>query len=249
MKNFLLFGFVFAWTISFAQVGIGTNNPSTKATLDVRSQINDLGNYLGLMLPRIPDDVTKESINPTADDEGLLVYVEFTENLEIWNGKYWEKIRKLGIPGNTYDLFISEYVCGEGSNRAIEIANFTGISKDLSEYQLLIGNGKTSEFTSINLSGTLNNEDVFLIADSNASEITNANATTTFTFDGDDAVILQTSGGADVDIMGMREVDWPYGKNIVLRKKPGFGPSLICDLNHFYHLTPDAYDDLGFHEF
>lgn len=248
MKQILSLFFIFCVAVSFAQVGIGTDAPSAKAALDVRSQIDGTGSHYGFMPPRVPDDAAKLSIAPTADDEGLLVFVMSTGQLEIWNGKNWEKIRQSGAPFPASDLFISEYVCGTGNNKAIEIANFTGTTKNLSNYRLAIGNGKTSTFTHITLSGTLDNGEVFVIANTGASGIT-SNMTTTLGYDGDDAVVLQTLGGADIDIMGMKQLDWPFGKNITLRKKPGFGPTLICDLNNFYFLAADTFGGLGTHKF
>lgn len=249
MKKILSLVFTSCVAASFAQVGIGTDSPSAKAALDVRSQIDGAGDYFGFMPPRVPDDAAKLSIVPSANDEGLIVFVESTGNLEIWNGKSWEKIRQSGAPGTASDLFISEYVCDSGSNRAIEIANFTGTPKNLSNYKILIGDGKTSSFTTITLSGTVNNGEVYVIKNTGATGITTANMTTSLNFDGDDAVVLQTSGGADIDIMGMKQLDWPFGRNIVLRKKPGFGPSLICDLNNFYHLAPNTFGGLGSHKY
>lgn len=249
MKNFTYtFIFLLGIASSFAQVGIGTDNPSPKAALDVRSQIDGTGDYYGFMPPRVPDDAAKLSINPAKEDEGLMVFVESTGNLEIWNGVSWERIRKSGAPGNASDLFISEYVCGTGSEKAIEIANFTGSSKNLANYQLRIGNGKTSSFTTIALSGTLNDGEVWVITDTGATNIS-GNQSVALPFDGDDAVILQTSAGADIDIIGMKQLDWPFGINKTLRRKPGKGPNLICDLRNFYILSGDTIDGLGSHRF
>ncbi|WP_459212661.1 endonuclease [Aquimarina rhabdastrellae] len=69
------------------------------------------------------------------------------------------------------ELFISEYVEGSSNNKAIEIANFTGNSVDLSIYSLkrqVNGSGNWSD--ALILSGSLNTDDVYVIANSQASD-------------------------------------------------------------------------------
>lgn len=56
------------------------------------------------------------------------------------------------------DLFISEYIEGTSNNKAIEIYNGTGLSVNLSDYQIRIFfNGSSSSASNIALAGTLAN--------------------------------------------------------------------------------------------
>lgn len=76
-----------------AQVSVGTNTPTDKATLEVSSQVNGVGPYKGLMLPRVPTEVDRDGIPTTSTDIGLLVYVEDTGCLDIYNGTSWVHIK------------------------------------------------------------------------------------------------------------------------------------------------------------
>jgi len=70
----------------FSQVGIGTTNPSPASMLEISSQTNGVGDYKGLMPPRVPDLAARNAINPNLDDEGLLIYVLSDNTLYIWTG-------------------------------------------------------------------------------------------------------------------------------------------------------------------
>jgi endonuclease I len=68
--------------------------------------------------------------------------------------------------GTASDLFFSEYVEGLTSNKALEIANFTGAPVDLSIYSLKKQtNGAGAWLAANQLSGTLNNGAVFVAVD------------------------------------------------------------------------------------
>lgn len=97
---------------------------------------------------------------------------------------------------NGTELFISEYVEGSSNNKAIEIVNLTGATINLSNYSLKRNtNGGSSWGTALNLSGQLNNGDVFVVANSasnttilNSADLTsNAGA---MSFNGNDPVGL-----------------------------------------------------------
>lgn len=92
------------------------------------------------------------------------------------------------------DLFISEYIEGSSNNKAVEIFNGTGASVDLTDYKIwLISNGGAWPETQINLTGTLANGNVFVLANSGASAAILAQADTTSgsaNWNGDDAVGL-----------------------------------------------------------
>jgi hypothetical protein len=108
------------------------------------------------------------------------------------------------------DLFISEYIEGTSFNKAIEIFNGTGATIDLSQYKLcLYTNGSSTVSYSMSLSGTLEHNDVYVLAHPSADPAILAVADTTsslvINFNGDDAVALitgETSNPTYIDIFG-----------------------------------------------
>src|SRR5262245_31556759 len=67
------------------------------------------------------------------------------------------------------ELFISEYIEGTSNNKAIEIFNGTGAPVDLTGYALLMYfNGATTAGLTINLTGTVANGDVWVVAQASA---------------------------------------------------------------------------------
>ena len=103
------------------------------------------------------------------------------------------------------DLFFSEYVEGSSSNKYLEIYNGTGATVDLTDYEVVLySNGATERGNNIQLTGTLAQGAVFVIANAGGDIYTGADVTSTVTyFNGDDAVALQRiSTGDYVDIIG-----------------------------------------------
>lgn len=105
------------------------------------------------------------------------------------------------------NLFFSEYIEGTSNNKALEIFNGTGATVDLSQYSVKLGsNGNAWSATNfINMEGTLANNSVYVIANSqaapailNASDVT---STVTY-FNGNDAVAL-FQGETMIDIIGV----------------------------------------------
>jgi hypothetical protein len=135
------------------------------------------------------------------------------------------------------DLFISEYIEGSSSNKAIEIYNGTGasVSLDSANYILeLYSNGSPTASVSYALSGTVANGDVWVVINTSATNATilaqadDSNAAV-INFNGDDAVILKKGGpsGAIVDSIGQVGFDpgseWGTGltstaDNTIVRK-------------------------------
>lgn len=94
MKGAFIFLFLIITGISYSQVGIGTVNPSNAAMLEISSLSN--GNfYKGLMPPRVPSQSERDLIQATSIDAGLLIFVEDSGTVEIWNGVFWETIYTL----------------------------------------------------------------------------------------------------------------------------------------------------------
>ncbi|NLN24270.1 MAG: lamin tail domain-containing protein [Bacteroidetes bacterium] len=234
-----------------AQVGIGTENPSPRSSLDVRSQINGVGDFYGFMPPRIPDENARDLMAPLPEDEGLLIYVVSTETLEIWNGQNWELVRKISATVFADELFISKYVQDDDNFNAIEIANFTGVTKNLSNYRIAIGQGKNPLSIFIALDNlSLPHGSVYVVKHPNAAAITANQISADLTYSGQDAVVLQdVSGTVTYDVLGKVELDWPYGVKRLLQKRKGKGPSLLCDLNDYQIFAPNQTQKFGSHSF
>lgn len=111
--------------------------------------------------------------------------------------------------GTATDLLFSEYIEGSGNNKALEIANNTGASVNLSAYTIKKQtNGAGSWSTGLALSGTLTTGSKFVIVNSSMSSscfsTSAANISTTateLTFNGNDAVGL-FKNGVLIDIIG-----------------------------------------------
>ena len=250
--NLLIIVFISLGLNLYSQVGIGTTTPSPAAMLEVSSQTNSTGVYRGIMPPRVPDIDARDAILVTAADDGLMVYVQNPGCLQIWNGISWENIHCNNSSALASDLFISEYAEGTVENKALEIANFTGSTVNLDNYRLFIsrnGGGNTSIIT-FNSGFMLANGEVYVIKHTNASASIIANQTDNrIDFNGNDAIVLQTSSGAYIDIMGTVGDDSYFGRNVTLRKKPTWGPSLTYIPTQFLNLGVDDFSGFGSHTY
>jgi endonuclease I/chitodextrinase len=111
--------------------------------------------------------------------------------------------------GTATDLLFSEYIEGSSNNKALEVANNTGSSVNLSAYTIKKQtNGAGSWSTGLTLSGTLTTGSKFVIVNSSISSTcfstSAANISTTateLTFNGNDAVGL-FKNGVLIDIIG-----------------------------------------------
>jgi len=131
------------------------------------------------------------------------------------------------------DLFFSEYVEGSSNNKALEIYNGTGAPVNLGTdgYSVqMFFNGSATAGLTINLTGTVANGDVFVLANAAASAPILAVADQTNGagwFNGDDAVVLR-KGTTVLDVIGQVGVDpgteWGSGltstADNTLRRKP-----------------------------
>lgn len=117
------------------------------------------------------------------------------------------EINGSGGSGSTPDLIISEYIEGSSNNKAIELANLSGGSVDLSDYTLKKQtNGAGSWGTALALSGTLADGEVYTIAHASASSSLTSIAdlttsSTAMTFNGNDPVGL-FKNDVLIDIVG-----------------------------------------------
>ena len=107
----------------------------------------------------------------------------------------------------TGDLFISEYIEGSSSNKAVEIYNGTGVALDLATYTMRKGTNGADFSTTLTLSGILNSGEVYVIANNGAvaaikdqADLIDTDGFIVF-FNGDDAVGLFNNGSL-IDVIG-----------------------------------------------
>jgi hypothetical protein len=167
------------------------------------------------------------------------------------------------------DLFISEYVEGSSNNKAIELYNGTGAPVDLAAGGYLLQfffNGATSPGTSVPLTGTVADGEVFVLAHASAAAAVLAQADQTSAasfYNGDDALVLRRGGasGPVVDSLGQVGVDpgseWGAGltstADNTLRRLPGVtagdtDPDDAFDpAEQWTGFATDTFDGLGAH--
>jgi hypothetical protein len=141
----------------------------------------------------------------------------------------------------TSDLFFSEYIEGSGNNKALEIYNGTGAPVNLATgvYRIeLYSNGGTTLTASEDLTGTIADGDVFVIAHQSATAaftgvadlILNGDVVN---FNGDDALYLKKNG-VIIDHFG--EIDWDPGSawdegGITTQNQTLIRKATVCDPN------------------
>ena len=191
----------------------------------------------------------------------------FDPSLE-WDGFPQDDSSDLGMHtsncGGAEELFLSEYIEGSSNNKALEIFNGTGAPIDLAAggYAIaMYSNANLTAGLTINLSGTIADGDVFVLAQSNANAAILAQADQTNGagwFNGNDTVVL-TKAGVVIDSLGKiaENVNWSANgvgtTNQTLRRKAdictgdidptdAFDPSLEWD-----GFPQDDSSDLGMH--
>ncbi|MBC2579699.1 lamin tail domain-containing protein [Clostridium sp. DJ247] len=182
--------------VTSATGGSGSVTVSFNTAQDVdyynlyRSTVN--GGPYTLAKTNIPD--SNNSWTDTGLTGGTTYYYVMTSVINGIESGYSNQVSAIPTSGAS-QLFISEYIEGSSNNKAIEIYNGTGSSVNLSGYKLeLYFNGSTTPGSTINLSGTLNSNDVYVVSHSSASSTILAQAdlkTSSLSFNGDDAIILK----------------------------------------------------------
>lgn len=155
--------------------------------------------------------------------------------------------------GTPNELFISEYVEGSSTNKAIEIANFTGNSVNLSVYSVARNtNSGASWGPALSLTGTVANEDVYVIARGNADpdilavadQLSSQDA---MLFNGDDPVGLFKDGTL-IDIFGNFNGSNSFSNVTYRRKSTVSQPTTAFDLTGEWDSYPNnTFDGLGSH--
>ncbi len=172
-------------------------------------------------------------------------------------------------PEGATDLFFSEYIEGGSNNKAIEIFNGTGQNVDLSDYKVVLySNGSSTASTTLNLTGTLGNNEVYVIYNSGSVQaiIDQGDLTSGVTnFNGDDAIALEKNG-SDLDIIGVIGVmeKWAVAgvasateNKTLVRKSSVFSPTTDWALSagtnaedsQWIVYAQDNFDYIGSHEF
>lgn len=161
-----------------------------------------------------------------------------------------------GGGGNATDLFISEYIEGSSNNKAIEVANFTGSTVDLTIYSLKKQtNGAGSWSAGLSLTGNLANGSVFIVANSSASAtITSVADITTggtqVTFNGNDPVGL-FKNDVLIDIIGTFDGGTGnFAQNVTLQRKSSVSsPNTTYTTSEWDTLAQDTFSGLDSHTF
>ncbi|HEU4477525.1 MAG TPA: ExeM/NucH family extracellular endonuclease [Pyrinomonadaceae bacterium] len=125
------------------------------------------------------------------------------------------------------ELYFSEYLEGSSNNKALELFNGTGAPINLAGngYNIQIFfNGATTASLTLNLTGTVANDDVYVVAHSSANAAVLAEADQTIGvswFNGDDAIVLR-KGTTILDVIGQVGSD----------PGSGWGSGLVSTVDH-----------------
>jgi hypothetical protein len=192
----------------------------------------------------------------------LTVGAESTQPVSI---AYTVKAQEATPPTLPTDIFISEYIEGSSNNKAIEIFNGTGASVDLSQYSVqLFSNGASAATATLALSGTLANNDVYVIAHTSAAQAVkdvadfiapSSGATAVVNYNGDDALAL-IKGSTQIDVFGVIGTDpgtnWVVGTGFtseftLVRKGAVRSGVTTWDASQWDVYAQDTYTYLGSH--
>ncbi len=158
--------------------------------------------------------------------------------------------------GGATELFFSEYIEGSSNNKALEIANFTGTSRNLSGYVIKKQtNGSGSWSGGLNLSGSIADNDVYVAANSSASATIKNQAdvlssSTEMVFNGNDALGL-FKNGVLIDVIGtFNGGSSNFAKDVTLRRKPTIStPSTTYTTSQWDSYPQNTFNNLGAHTF
>lgn len=160
------------------------------------------------------------------------------------------------------DLYFSEYIEGSSNNKALEIYNSSANSVDLTGHKVeMYFNGNTAASLTINLTGNIPANGVFVLAhgSANATILAAANQTNSSGwFNGDDAIVLKNDNTI-LDSIGQVGVDpgseWGTGLNSTadntLRRKTSITTGDVSINNSFdpalewEGYAQDTFDHLG----
>ncbi|WP_374552032.1 choice-of-anchor J domain-containing protein [Flavobacterium sp.] len=159
------------------------------------------------------------------------------------------------------DLFISEVTdAATGSLSYIEIYNGTGTSKNLSNYKIAIynnGNNFISNNCDMTLSGTLANNDVFVLAVGSATNVGGVVPDMTVAacpgFNTNDTVKLETATGTVIDTWGNTDgIDYTPSNlpgYTYRRNNNSVAPNAVWNSSDWTAIDPEDYTNVGTYSF
>lgn len=153
--------------------------------------------------------------------------------------------------GTASDILISEYIEGSSNNKAIEIANFTGNSINLSGYSLKKSSNGGGWTNTLNLSGQLQNGNTYVVANNNATAAIKNKAQKTETnvssFNGNDAIGL-FKGNTLIDLIGNPNSSSVFAKDKTLQRKSSIkSPNASFTTSEWNILPKNTFNGLGSH--
>ena len=151
-----------------------------------------------------------------------------------------------GSTGNV-DLFFSEYMEGSSLNKALEIANFSGYTINLSNYELKLSSNGSSTWNPNSYSfpnnASIANTGVYVIMHGSAAVCTDVEDdlnNSINSFNGNDVIGL-FKNGVLIDILGTLGDDSDYAKNVTMvRNEDVIAGSSIFNINEW-----TIYDDIN----
>ena len=152
------------------------------------------------------------------------------------------------------ELFFSEYLEGTSFNKALEIVNLTGSSINLTAEGYSVkkqSNGEGSWAGELLLTGSIANNEVYVIANENATHpdiLNNASllkAGSPMDFNGNDAIGL-FKAGVLIDVIGNFDDPEDFGLDVTMRRKSEvIEPTTIYDPNEWDLFEIDNAEGLG----
>ena len=144
-------------------------------------------------------------------------------------------------------LIISEYLEGDGANKAIELYNISNKEIDLSDYSISIYISEGKE-TNISLEGIIKPKETFVLVNSSSSQelLEKADQTASFLYVGKQPISLKR-GSKTLDIVGYaNNTSIDYGADVVLvRKTNYFIPRIEFDEYDWIRYLPNEFQYLG----
>lgn len=195
---------------------------------------------------------------PVALDATNVGGTSFTANWSAVTGAtgYYLDVYTVGGAAAT-DLIISEYVEGTSYRKGLEIYNGTGTAVDLANYSLMKQTNGAGDFgNELVLSGTLPNNDVYVIAYSSESAgdyiigdyVDLYTSSSAVNYNGNDAIALYNTG-VQTDVVGIvNQVTPDWGKDVTLvRKSTITMPTASYSIDDWDVYDVNTLDYLGSH--
>ncbi|MCB5284104.1 MAG: lamin tail domain-containing protein [Candidatus Cloacimonetes bacterium] len=195
---------------------------------------------------------------PVALDATNVGGTSFTANWSAVTGAtgYYLDVYTVGGAAAT-DLIISEYVEGTSYRKGLEIYNGTGTAVDLANYSLMKQTNGAGDFgNELVLSGTLPNNDVYVIAYSSESAgdyiigdyVDLYTSSSAVNYNGNDAIALYNTG-VQTDVVGIvNQVTPDWGKDVTLvRKSTITMPTASYSIDDWDVYDVNTLDYLGYH--